>query len=378
MLARITPGQTKRLAISTALLVCFFFWGCQNRKPILIGFVGDLSGRGADIGLSGRDAAQMAVEECNRTGGLSGRQVRLIVKNDEQNPETARRAMRELIEEGVVAIIGPMTSNMAMVMVPIANEARIPLISPTVATEALSDKDDYFFRITATTKVFASENADFQIRSGKMRRVAVAYDLDNFQFSKDWLNNFQKAFTAQGGEVITTIGYSSADNITYLDIASKLLAVQPDGVLLIANSMDSAMLCQQIRKIDSRIEITVSDWGATERFLQLGGRALEGVTVVHTFNITNASLNYRVFRKNYTESYHQEPGFTSVHAYDATLVALAALRSRKKNQDLKETILSLGSISGLQNEIEFTPFGDAKYVYFSISVVRNHQFLFLE
>ena len=378
MFGSFVSRQFVRPEILACFLISLLVWGCQDKKPILIGFVGGTSGRVADLGISGRDAALLAVEECNQSGGISGRPVQLAIKNDEQNPETARRVVHEMIEEGVVAIIGPMTSDMAVAVAPVANEAKIPLVSPTVTTEALSDRDDYFLRVTSTTATFASRSAAYQIKSGKMRRVAAVYDLDNIKFSAFWLENFRKTFAGLGGDVIASIGFSAANRISYLDIVSELLAVQPDGILIVANSMDSAMLCQQIRKIDADVEITLADWGATERLLELGGRTVEGVTVVQTFDRGNQNPRYLSFRKAYLDRYQREPGYPGVHTYDAVQVILSALRQDKKDKDIKETILSSGPLPGLQHMVEFTAFGDAKKPHVSISIIRNQQFVVVE
>ena len=61
------------------------------------------------------------------------------------------------------------------------------------------------------------------------------------------------------------------------------MADSPDGILIIANPMDSALLCQQIRKANPSIKITLSNWSATGRFTELGGRAVEGVTMPTVF-----------------------------------------------------------------------------------------------
>ena len=96
---------------------------CTPPEPIRIGFVGGTSGRVADLGIAGRDAVVLAVELRNQTGGVAGRKVDLLIKDDEQNPEVAQRVVRELIDQGAVAIVGPMTSAMALAVVPIANES---------------------------------------------------------------------------------------------------------------------------------------------------------------------------------------------------------------------------------------------------------------
>ncbi|HWT16306.1 MAG TPA: ABC transporter substrate-binding protein, partial [Patescibacteria group bacterium] len=102
------------------MLVLGLVSGCGPREPVRVGFLGGLSGRVADLGESGRNGAQIAVEEVNRAGGIGGRQVELIVRDDAQNPEKAISAINELIGARVEAIVGPMTSAMAEVVLPIA------------------------------------------------------------------------------------------------------------------------------------------------------------------------------------------------------------------------------------------------------------------
>jgi branched-chain amino acid transport system substrate-binding protein len=154
-----------------------------------------------------------------------------------------------------------MTSDMAVAVTPIANEARVVLMSPTATTEALSGKDDYFLRVASTSSTYAQRSASYLIKSGKIHRAVAVYDLGNASFSRYWVDNFRKFFTEQGGEVITAIGFRAEGDRTFMQITREVLAADPDGVVIVANSMDSALFCQQIRKIDPQINIFLSDWG---------------------------------------------------------------------------------------------------------------------
>jgi branched-chain amino acid transport system substrate-binding protein len=360
------------------LFIVVVLLGCADEEPIRIGFVAGISGRVADLGISGRDAAQLVIEQCNQAGGIAGRKVQLVIKNDQQRPEVARQAVEALIEENVVAIIGPMTSDMGIATTPLANAAEILMVGPTITTELLSAKDDYFFRVSSTTRDYASRSAGYQISSRTMRSIAAAYDLRNRSFCENWLANFKKIFMAGGGQVLVTIGFETGADRTFLEIARELLEAEPDGILIIANSVDAALLCQQIRKLDAGIAITLADWGATERLLELGGKAVEGVTVVQTFDRDSQAPRYQAFRKAFMERYHREPGFPGVYTHDAVQVILTALRLQKKGQTLKETILANRQFEGLQGEFSFDDFGDVKRPHASISIIRNRQFVVVE
>jgi branched-chain amino acid transport system substrate-binding protein len=371
-----------------ALLVCLcVFWGafvlntllaCSKESPIQIGFIGGTTGRGADLGISGRDAAQFLIEARNAQGGIGGRRIELIIQDDKQDPAVARRAVEALIDAGVDAIIGPMTSGMGMVVAPLLDDASIVNVSPTVTTQKLSGRDDHFFRVTTTTLGYARKSAQFNAGPGGLKRMAATYDLGNLAYSENWLDNFTTAFTGHGGEILTAIGFSADKGAGFLALARELLKEGPDGVLIIANSMDSAMICQQIRKLDPHVRITLSDWGATERLLELGGRAVEGVTVIQPFDRDSTAPRYQAFRQAYLDRYGRDPGFPGVYAYDATQVVLTALSARKKGRSLKETLLEIRQFEGLQGPIRFDDFGEVEGSNVSISIVRNQKFIVLE
>ena len=369
--ARIQTG------LGALLSVFLLFAGCGPPEPILIGFVGGTSGRVADLGIAGRNGAQLAVELRNQAGGVAGRPVELLIRDDQQDPEVAEQVTRELIAQGVVAIVGPMTSAMAMRMTPITDEARVLLISPTVTTKELSGRDDYFFRVNDSTQESAIVSARYQIHVQGLRRVAIAYDLNNRAYTESWLHDFRETFAQGGGEVIEALGFESGDETALLPVARALLADPVDGVVLIANSVDTALLCQQIRKLDANVSIAVAEWGATERLVELGGRAVEGVTVTQSFDRNSAAPRYQEFRRVYLDRFGQEPGFAGTAAFDATQVVLEALAQRRSGQSLKQAMLAARPFEGLQSPLNFDDFGDARRKNF-ITVVREGRFVVVE
>ncbi|HAY27617.1 MAG TPA: ABC transporter substrate-binding protein, partial [Candidatus Accumulibacter sp.] len=80
---------------SLILAICVLT-ACAPPEPIRIGFIGGTSGRVADLGIAGRDAVLLAVELRNQAGGIAGRKVELLIRDDQQDPEAAKRALREL------------------------------------------------------------------------------------------------------------------------------------------------------------------------------------------------------------------------------------------------------------------------------------------
>ncbi|WP_291846929.1 ABC transporter substrate-binding protein [Accumulibacter sp.] len=346
-------------------------------EPIIIGFIGGSSGRVADLGIAGRDAVQLAVEQRNQAGGVAGRKVKLLIRDDQQNPEVAQRVMRELIEQGAVAIVGPMTSAMAMVTVPIANEARVLLVSPTVSTEQLSGRDDHFFRVASSNHASARRVAQYVLQQSGRQRLVAAHDLSNMAYSESWLAGFGAAYVDGGGEMLPAIGFRSGGEVSLRQLARELLASKPDRLLIVANSVDTALLCQQLRKLGSRLPIVAAEWAATERLLELGGKAVEGLLVGQSFDRRSTAPRYQALREVYLERFHREPGFGGVLAYDAANVLLDALSQRQGTQSVKEAVLKVRRFEGAQAPIVFDDFGDVNQGVV-MTVVRDGRLVVLK
>ncbi len=344
---------------------------CAPPEPVRIGFLGGLSGRVADLGIGGRNGAILAVEQRNQRGGINGRPIELIAEDDQQDPEVARQAVARLLARPVEVIIGPMTSAMAMAVVPQVNATTVPLVSPTVTTNALTGIDDQFFRVVAPTARHVFKSADYHYRQLGLRRIVLVCDLRNKAYTDSWAGDFRRAFVALGGTVVDEIGFANDDALSM--VATRALAGRPDGALIIANSVDTGLLVQQIRLRDRQVRLATAEWAATERLIELGGQAVEGVIVAQYVDRQDGTPAYLAFRKAYRERFAHEPGFAGLTAFDATNVALDALASRQKQQTLKQALLAHGEFGGAQSPIRFDANGDTERDTF-LSRIQDGEF----
>jgi branched-chain amino acid transport system substrate-binding protein len=364
-----------RQLLCVACLATLF--ACHKQEPVRIGFVGGLTGKAADLGVAGRNGVQLAVEQRNAAGGINGRQVELIVKDDEQNPETAKRVLGELIGQNLELIIGPMTSSMAMALMPQINASKSILLSPDVTTSELSGKDDNFLRVCGTTSSYAAKNARVLYDKLGIRSVAVIYDINNKSYSESWLNDFRTSFTALGGKIILVKSYLSSKDTIFFPLAKELLTAHADSVVIISNAVDSAQLCQHIRKLAPTQRISMSEWASTERFMELAGTAAEGVVVAHFLDRNDKSQRFQDFMRDYRARFNQDPGFSGVTGYDAGLVAMEAFATRTKGHSIKDTIIAKKSFQGIQPPLNIDRFGDADRKSY-VSVIKGNQYIIAE
>lgn len=368
----VISGKMTRLLLSAYLLL-FLFLGCGGDDPVKIGFVGGLTGRVADLGIAGRDGAMLAVEEQNDAGGIDGRRIELIVRDDRHDPATAVKADRELIEAGVSAVIGHMTSAMSMVGSPVTNRAKVLMLSPTTSTNALTGIDDFFFRVYPYSAQTTVQLARHVVEVMGHRRVSVLYDTTNRAHTESAYRAFAREIERLGGVIAGATAFHSGPAVNFSGMAQSIMQESPDCLFLLANAMDSAMLCQQLHKQEHRIQVVSSDWSATDEIVQYGGASVEGLFFMHTIDRHSSAPAYKRFKKAFSDRFGRQPGFAASHAYDAAKILLAGLEKNPDRHALPETLRKIGSFSGLQGTIRFDENGDVVREHFPIRI-RNGRF----
>ncbi len=110
--------------------------GCSRNDPVKIGMVAGLSGRMSQLGVSARNAVQLAVAQANEEGGINGRQIELIIRDNQGDPVLCGQAIRELADLGVAGIIGPLMSKMATSVLETIEKKPVVVISPDAVKAA--------------------------------------------------------------------------------------------------------------------------------------------------------------------------------------------------------------------------------------------------
>ncbi len=365
-LARLLKLQ---FALPLVCLAALVLIACEKQppEPILIGFVGTLSGHNATIGTNCRDATLFAIENLNKAGGIDGRQVKLLIQDIRNDAGTGKKAVQKLIDQRVVAIIGPMFSSMAVALAPVASRSETILISPTAGTTQLNGLDDNMLRLYPGSDV-TSENLARYIIAHHYRRVAIVRDRVNGAFTKDWEQLFSLKFPALGGTIIAAENYESGQESLF-EVMSRALKKAPEAVLILADPIETALLCQQLPKLGKSPAIFATEWSLSPELVADGGRAVEGIRVFHAVDINSAEPLFLDFKKRYFNRFMQQPTFPAILTYDATTIVLGALKAGVRDGSmLKKHLMQQESIKLLQTSIRFDRYGDVQRRFFLISV----------
>lgn len=148
---RIFMQAVASAAFATTLLAVGGAWAAD---PIKIGLVTALSGQSARAGEALIRGATIALEEINAKGGVLGRKLELVRRDDESNPAKGLISARELIQrEKVAALVGGLDTPVALAIVPFVNNAKVPFVVPWAAGTTITQNgaaDNYVFRVSAT------------------------------------------------------------------------------------------------------------------------------------------------------------------------------------------------------------------------------------
>jgi len=361
-------------AVLALIAVAALNASCRPREPLLIGFGGPLTGRNADLGNAGLDGARLAVEQQMARGGIHGRRLELALADDQMDGRLALTRDAVLLDRGIVAMVGHMTSNASVAVLPLFNDRQVLMLSPTTSTHEVDGRADWFFRVYPDNYQIAGELGRRAAADLGLRTVAIVYETSNASFTLSCKEAFTKTFTAGGGKVVGSAAFRTGASTSFGEVTRRALSSNPAGLYILANAMDAAMLAQQVAKQGKRPQILAADWSLTDDLLAHGGRAIEGLFAMHTVDRNSPEPAYLSFCEAFRARYTRSPEFAAVHGFDSARVLLTALERDSRPKELPRTILAIGRFQGVQGVIEFDSNGDVKRRLYAMRV-RNGQLI---
>lgn len=369
-----------RLILMILLLgtLSFFLKDGIKKKPVLIGFAAQLTGRQAELGVQERNGVQMAVEKINASGGVAGDKIELIIRDDFGIPNQAKFVDRELIQSGVLAIIGHATSEQTMAGLEVTNPAKVVLLGPTVSTPKLSGLDDYFFRVYPSFKESAQAFAQYIYQQSGITRIAIIYDSDNTAYAKTYNTTFAEKFQFMGGKLAGEVSFSSVAQPDFTPLLLKLREDKAEGLLIIASDMDTALIAQRTRLMGWQLPLFTTSWAPTENLINNGGQAVEEIKFEQAYALASQTPTLLDFQARYKARFGNAPSFGAVLAYDAALVLAAALeKTGGKPEGLRQALIEISDFPGLMGTFSFNRFGDVERPFY-LGSIRNGKFIILE
>ena len=310
-------------------------------QPINIGIVTSLTGFASSLAKDQVNAATLAVKEINGQGGLLGRQVVLLVRDDELKPDVAVRKFDELVKvDKIVAIFGGASSVASVAVSEKAMQYSIPLLGVAqIKTFQKPGRQTYQFGSTIVDAIAGLAGADYAVKNLGKRQYIVYSD---YAFGTDELYAWEKGVKKYGGELIGKIPIPMGAQ-DYAPFLTKVLVAKPDVLVLAMGGADAINAIKQVHELGLKEKMKIfcefSDAYTTER--GVGPKAMEGVYVGTGFywEIEKFHPTAKKFVAAYQADYGIKPGAMAYNVYAGVQGWAEAVRITKRldGEIIKET-----------------------------------------
>jgi len=301
--------------------------------PIKIGVTGPYTGGSSSMGVSMRDGVRLAVAEINKNGGVLGRQLQIVERDDEAKNEVGAQVAQELInKEKVVATLGFINTGVALAAQRFYQEAEIPVINNvatgTVITEQFKAPDydaNYVFRNSANDTLQAGMMADEAIARG-FKKIAILADSTNYgQLGRE---DLEKALAAKSVKPVTVEKF----NIKDVDMTAQLLKAQQAGadvILAYGIGPELGQIANGMAKLGWKVPMITSWPSSMQSFIEIAGENGNGVTMPQTFVEDGTLPRRKAFLDSYYSTYNVKKIPTPVagaQGYDSVFLLAAAIK----------------------------------------------------
>lgn len=256
-------------------------------EPIKIGLVAALSGQSAKSGEALTRGLTIAIDEINADGGILGRPVELIRRDDESNPAKGMLAARELIQrEKVTVLFGGLDTPVSLAIVPLVNQMKVPFMGAWAAGTSITQNgasDNYVFRVSAMDEIVDEALVQYGINEYGMQKPGML--LINNPWGESNEKGFRHALEQREMEWagIERIEGSDLDVIPQL---TRLKNAGADTLLMVGNVGPSAQVVKSLDRMGWDVPV-VSHWGpAGGRFSELAGPNADRVHFIQTYVFT--------------------------------------------------------------------------------------------
>lgn len=345
-------------AIAVSALGLLMTAPVQAEEPIKIGLVAALSGQSAKSGEALTRGLNVAIDELNSAGGILGRPVELIRRDDESNPAKGMLAARELIQREKVAVLfGGLDTPVSLAIVPLANQLKVPFMGVWAAGTGITQngaKDNYVFRVSAVDELVDEALVEYGVSKKGMQNPGMI--LVNNPWGESNELGFRAALDKRSmpNAGIERIEDSDLDVVPQL---TRLKNAGADALLMVGNVGPSAQVVKSLDRMNWDVPV-ISHWGpAGGRFSELAGPNASRVHFIQTYvfgeqNSPKGDAVMTALKKRYPEIKSLAdvtPAVGIANAYDGMHLAALAIEKAGsvKGSEVRDGFYAIEQYDGL-------------------------------
>ena len=333
--------------------------------PIKVGVVLPLTGEQAKFGEIEKNSFVMGVEEINKSGGINGRPIDLMMEDDTGKPDVGRSAIEKLIsQDKVIVVTGGYSSSVTYAVSAAAQQRKIPFLVTTGSADKITEQGwDYVFRIGPPVSEYPKALNSFLAEVVKPKTVAILHE--NTLFGQSGSKEFAQQCESAGIKVLMKEGYE-AGAVDFKPLLIKVKAAKPDFVYMISYIMDAALLMRQSKELNFNPKLFVGG-GAGFTLPEFASNAGDAAEYVFSADLWSPTLPYtgaKEYFDNYLKRFNTPTEYHGAQAYSSIYVVADALKRAKE-------LTPEGVREALTATDMMTVFGPVKFVSYEKKKQQN-------
>jgi len=324
------------------LLMGLALTGCTSKASgtIKVGLNLELSGEVASYGEAELNGIMMAIDEVNAAGGVLGKQIEVVkLDNKGDAAESTSVATKLATESKVSVILGPATSGAVKASVPVANQYKVAVITPSGTADDVTNDgtkaQPYAFRICFIDAFQGVTMANFASNNLSGKKAVILGDSGS-DYALGLAKNFKAQFTKNGGTIVAEEAYTAADT-DFNAVLTKIKNAGAFDVLFIPGYYQQVgLIIKQARAAGIDAPILGGDGFDSPKLLELAGAAaLNKVYFSSAFTSLDTDATVVKFIAAYKAKYSAEPNMFNALGYDAAKLAIDAIKRANSSDPVK-------------------------------------------
>jgi branched-chain amino acid transport system substrate-binding protein len=325
---------------------------------VKVGVLLSRTGGMADIGAEGEHGFNLAIQELKDKFKNSKIDVQFIFEDSRSAPDLAATAINKLIKsDHVDVVLGDLTSTATLAAAPIAQSAKIPMLSPSSTSDKVTKVGDYIFRACYVDSVQGIAMANYAVDTLKAKSAVLLVDMD-MDHSRDVSKVFGDEFQKKGGTVLKTVTFSGNHDTSFVPQLTELRKLNADVVYAPVYYAKMGMLFKQAKTFQVKSQILGTDAWDSPQLFKLAAGATSGALLTDPFSPQNPAKHVQAFRSNFKSQFGIEPSSYGALAYDSVLVLEKALSrikwpvsQEKVSQEIRDQLTRTKDIDGVTGKI---------------------------
>lgn len=328
--------------------------GTTIGDTIKVGVNLELTGTVAAYGNAENNGVKLAVQEINKAGGVDGKKIELVTKdNKSENAEASTAATNLAIQSQVNAMIGPATSGAVAAASLNAQKTGVPLLTPSGTQDDLTlDTVDgvkkYVFRTTFQDSFQGQVLAQYAYSNLNAKKVVLYYD-NSSDYAKGIAEEFKKKYQ---GDIVTTATFASGDK-DFQSALTKIKNLDYDAIVMPGYYTETGIITKQARDMGISVPILGPDGFNDDSFADLAGKANANSVYYVSGYSTKTALSGKAndFIKAYKAKYGSEPNMFAALSYDSVYMIAKAAEGAKTSIDIANNLAKLKDFDGVTGKM---------------------------